>query len=79
MPSIGYGPCETTNICTVKPHVRTTDFLSNVGKPFKNTSAFVLSEGSSFSLVPRGVVGELCFGGAQVVSGRVCQCHLMVD
>lgn len=65
---VGYGPCETTNICTVRPRVRTTDLLNNVGKPFKNTSAFVLSEGNSFDLVPKGAVGELCFGGGQVVS-----------
>ncbi|EFW15725.1 non-ribosomal peptide synthetase [Coccidioides posadasii str. Silveira] len=65
----GYGPCETTNICTVKPRVRTTDLLSNIGKPFKNTSAFVLSQGNTFSPVPRGAVGELCFGGKQVALG----------
>ncbi|WEW57918.1 hypothetical protein PRK78_003385 [Emydomyces testavorans] len=65
----GYGPCETTNICTVKPRVSATDFLSNIGRPLKNTSAFVLAEGNSFSPVPKGAVGEFCFGGAQVALG----------
>ncbi|KAI1933801.1 hypothetical protein LOZ66_006309 [Ophidiomyces ophidiicola] len=66
----GYGPCETTNICTIKPRVSKVDFLSNVGKPFKNTSAFVISDKpSSFSLVPKGAIGEFCFGGTQVALG----------
>lgn len=43
-------------------------FISNIGRPLPNTSVFVLAEGERFSLVPRGAVGELCFGGDQVVS-----------
>lgn len=66
--SLGYGPSETTNICTVKPNVCMSHFISNIGRTLPNTSAFVLAEGEGFSLVPRGAMGELCFGGDQVVS-----------
>ncbi|EFQ97796.1 surfactin synthetase subunit 3 [Nannizzia gypsea CBS 118893] len=65
----GYGPSETTNICTVRPNMCESHFISNIGKPFVNTSAFVLAEGEGFSPVPRGAVGELCFGGDQVAIG----------
>ncbi|TVY93406.1 Hydroxamate-type ferrichrome siderophore peptide synthetase [Lachnellula willkommii] len=65
----GYGPSETTNICTVNPKVTRKDFINNIGPPFKNTSAFVLSPRADFSLVPRGGEGEFCFGGEQVFRG----------
>ncbi|PGH14806.1 hypothetical protein AJ79_02822 [Helicocarpus griseus UAMH5409] len=65
----GYGPSETTNICTVRPNIKATDFINNIGRPFKNTSAFVVSEDDDFRLVPRGAVGEFCFGGDQVGHG----------
>lgn len=64
----GYGPSETTNICTVKPNLAPTDFINNIGRPLRNTSAFVTVDGDGFVIVPRGAVGELCFGGDQVVS-----------
>ncbi|KAL1958105.1 hypothetical protein VTO42DRAFT_5145 [Malbranchea cinnamomea] len=65
----GYGPSETTNICTVKPNLSANHFTDNLGKPFKNTSAFVISEKDDFTLVPRGGLGEFCFGGTQVGMG----------
>ncbi|KAF8539319.1 hypothetical protein BDD12DRAFT_882702 [Trichophaea hybrida] len=66
----GYGPSETTNICTVNPRVRKTHDISNIGAPFKNTSAFVVTaDEEELVLVPRGGVGELCFGGVQVCRG----------
>ncbi|KAI5788368.1 hypothetical protein EDC01DRAFT_617399 [Geopyxis carbonaria] len=67
----GYGPSETTNICSVLPRVQTTDNISNIGPPFVNTSAFVVvaDDTSSLTLLPRGSVGELCFGGVQVCRG----------
>ncbi|KAF2712300.1 hypothetical protein K504DRAFT_452517 [Pleomassaria siparia CBS 279.74] len=64
----GYGPSETTNICTVRPAVTSDDLINNIGPPFSNTSALVLEPGSD-RIVPRGGVGELCFGGAQVFRG----------
>ncbi|KAI9796240.1 MAG: NRPS [Piccolia ochrophora] len=65
----GYGPSETTNICTVKPNVEVTDSINNIGRPLANTSAFVLSDERDFFPVPRGGVGEFCFGGDQVGRG----------
>ncbi|KUJ06998.1 uncharacterized protein LY89DRAFT_767318 [Mollisia scopiformis] len=65
----GYGPSETTNICTINPLVSRRHAINNIGPPFRNTSAFVLSPASEFSPVPRGGVGEFCFGGSQVFRG----------
>ncbi len=67
-----YGPSEMTNICTVNPRVTPRHGINNIGAPLKNTSAFILSRGSSpykFHIIPRGGVGELCFGGAQLFRG----------
>ncbi|KAF1813068.1 hypothetical protein P152DRAFT_395882 [Eremomyces bilateralis CBS 781.70] len=64
----GYGPCETTNICTVKEDVKDSDVINNIGPPFKNTSVFV-SGVRGFEILPRGSIGELCFGGSQVCMG----------
>ncbi|KAI4743524.1 peptide synthetase [Aureobasidium sp. EXF-12298] len=65
----GYGPSETTNICTVNPAVEHDHVINNIGPPFENTSAFVLTQESDFQLVPLGGLGELCFGGQQVFLG----------
>ena len=65
----GYGPSETTNICTVKTNVSLEDRINNIGPPLRNTSVFVLAPGPDFALVPRGGEGEFCFGGAQVFRG----------
>ena len=62
----GYGPSETTNICTVNPRMPKTDIISNIGPAFQNTSAFVIHPDKPFSLLPLGAVGELAFGGEQV-------------
>jgi acyl-CoA synthetase (AMP-forming)/AMP-acid ligase II/aryl carrier-like protein len=64
----GYGPSETTNICTVKPNVQEDDLINDIGQPFKNTSAFVYRPGTD-ELVVKGGVGELCFGGDQIFVG----------
>ena len=66
----GYGPSETTNICTLRPRVAFNELPSNIGWPLRNTSVFVLEEGSA-NIVPRGGLGELCFGGDQVARGYV--------
>ncbi|KAI9724316.1 MAG: NRPS [Candelaria pacifica] len=65
----GYGPSETTNICTVKPRVQSVDAINNIGPPLKNTSAFVASDAEEFIILPRGAFGEFCFGGDQVCRG----------
>ncbi|KAF2084781.1 nonribosomal peptide synthetase 2 [Saccharata proteae CBS 121410] len=60
-----YGPSELTNICSLNPAVSEEHLSSNIGRPLPNTSAFVMDE-SRDMLIPRGGVGELCFGGDQV-------------
>ncbi|KAF2865950.1 nonribosomal peptide synthetase 2 [Massariosphaeria phaeospora] len=64
----GYGPAETTNIATVRPRMSSQDLINNIGSPLSNTSAFVLDP-NSVTVRPRGAIGELCFGGAQVFRG----------
>lgn len=65
----GYGPSETTNICTVNPAVQPGHVINNIGPAFENTSAFVLARSSGFHPLPIGALGELCFGGQQVFRG----------
>lgn len=67
----GYGPSETTNICSVKMNLSPTDVLGNIGPPFKNTSAFVLSPEGDFRVLPAGAYGEYAFGGEQVFRGYI--------
>lgn len=71
----GYGPSETTNICTVRVAVTPDDLINNIGSPFANTSALVLDPESQ-DILPRGAVGELCFGGSQVFRGYLNQPEL---
>lgn len=63
----GYGPSETTNICSVKK-MTSGDHIRHLGYVFENTSAFILAP-ASMDVLPIGGVGELCFGGDQVVAG----------
>lgn len=64
----GYGPSETTNICTMNAAMTQKEHMNNLGLTLQNTSAFILALHDDFELVPRGGVGELCFGGSQVVT-----------
>ena len=63
----GYGPSETTNICTVKK-MEDGDYIEHLGFTFDNTSALVLFPDSLIP-APVGCVGEFCFGGDQVAQG----------
>lgn len=63
----GYGPSETTNICSVKKMSR-GEHIEHLGWVFSNTSVFVL-EPENLEVVPFGWVGEFCFGGDQVAHG----------
>lgn len=68
----GYGPSETTNICTVNMHVSPNHVLGNIGRPFKNTSAFVIApDDDAFRILPAGSHGEYAFGGEQVFRGYI--------
>lgn len=53
----------------MKPFVTASDTINNIGPPLRNTSAFVLQGPDSLALVPRGGIGEFCFGGDQVFRG----------
>ncbi|KAK4245111.1 non-ribosomal peptide synthetase [Corynascus novoguineensis] len=63
----GYGPSETTNICSVK-RMSPGQAIQHLGWSLKNTSTFVLARGS-LEVVPYGCLGEFCFGGDQVAAG----------
>ncbi|KAF2226238.1 peptide synthetase [Elsinoe ampelina] len=65
----GYGPSETTNICSVNKAMSADDSINNIGVSFSNTSTFVLPTNGDFAPLPRGALGELCFGGQQVFMG----------
>ncbi|KAI6778555.1 non-ribosomal peptide synthetase [Emericellopsis cladophorae] len=63
----GYGPSETTNICSVK-QMQTDMVVDHLGWVFPNTSVMVMAIGS-LEPVPVGWVGEFCYGGDQVAQG----------
>ncbi|KAJ3493844.1 hypothetical protein NLG97_g4473 [Lecanicillium saksenae] len=63
----GYGPSETTNICSVKK-MSPDDYIEHLGLVFDNTSVVVL-EPKALSTLPIGWAGEFCFGGDQVATG----------
>jgi len=67
----GYGPSETTNICSAKK-MDPMQNIRHLGWAFENTSTFVLFPDSE-DVVPRGCFGELCFGGDQVAQGYLGQ------
>ncbi|KAJ5365051.1 AMP-dependent synthetase/ligase [Penicillium concentricum] len=54
------------HICTIYPNTQASTYVRNIGRPLKNTSAMVVADGDSLVLLPRGAIGELCFGGDQV-------------
>ena len=63
-----YGPTEATIGCVV---AEVTDYQSidkiTIGQPIANTQIYIVNDHAH--LVPVGVVGELCIGGAQVTRG----------
>ncbi|RSL79006.1 hypothetical protein CEP51_007720 [Fusarium floridanum] len=63
----GYGPSETTNICTIKKMAE-GDHIEHLGHVFPNTSVVVLFP-ESHDAAPLNWVGEFCFAGAQVAQG----------
>lgn len=72
---VGYGPSEVTNILSARPLNFGNYKYGGIGYLLKTTSAFVLSAGDSFNPVPRGGIGELCFGGSQVFRGYMNKAH----
>ncbi|KAK4119059.1 hypothetical protein N657DRAFT_582453 [Parathielavia appendiculata] len=63
----GYGPSETTNICSVKK-MGPNQVIQHLGWSFENTSTLVLAR-DGMGVVPFGCLGEFCFGGDQVAQG----------
>ncbi|MFK8101673.1 MAG: amino acid adenylation domain-containing protein [Saprospiraceae bacterium] len=61
----GYGPTESTTFATLKriDTVAEINHLANdIGKPISNTQAYIL-DSDRLTLLPKGVVGELCLSG----------------
>lgn len=73
----GYGPSETTNICSVK-WMKPGEYIEHLGWCFPNTSVFVLPP-DSLSAVPIGWIGEFCFGGDQVADGYLNMPNLTAE
>ena len=73
----GYGPSETTNICTVK-RMSPGEHIEHLGWTFPNTSVAVLFP-DSLTAVPVGWVGEFCFGGDQVAHGYLNMQQMTAD
>ncbi|KAM0513625.1 hypothetical protein ACHAPE_007675 [Trichoderma viride] len=73
----GYGPSETTNICSVK-RMKRGEYIEHLGWCFPNTSVFVLYP-DSLSTVPIGWIGEFCFGGEQVAYGYLNMPNLTAE
>ncbi|MFD2943644.1 non-ribosomal peptide synthetase, partial [Flavobacterium notoginsengisoli] len=71
-----YGPTETTVYAACHAIYEIADDTDTIpiGKPLTNTRFYVLN--SSNSLLPVGVVGELCIGGSGVSSGYLNQDEL---
>lgn len=63
----GYGPTENTVGTTISEDPVRKDGTVTIGKPMQNVQVFVLDKKNR--LVPPGVAGELCVGGAQVARG----------
>src|SRR5258708_2466818 len=62
-------PTEATVGCSVYAFHTPTEgsFTPPIGKPIDNCSVYILD--STGKLLPEGVAGELCIGGAQVTGG----------
>ncbi|CAN5397455.1 hypothetical protein BH11BAC3_BH11BAC3_00550 [soil metagenome] len=61
-----YGPTEGSVWSTVS-EIKTSDDLVTIGKPVQGVKVYITDK--NLQLVPVGVAGELCIGGAQVARG----------
>ena len=71
-----YGPTETTIWSTVD-RVDSAEWQVSIGSPIANTQIYILDE--RLRLVPIGVPGELCIGGAGVALGYLNRPELTAD
>lgn len=70
-----YGPTEATVGCMVYEVV--TEDTINIGKPIQNTEIYVLNNHQK--LVPNGVPGEICIGGAGLAKGYLNRNELTAE
>jgi len=70
-----YGPTETTVGCIIKVVEKDEKVL--IGKPISNTNCYILDK--SMNLVPLGIKGEICIGGAGVGRGYLNNDSLTVE
>lgn len=70
-----YGPTETTIWSTCK-RLRAGD-MSTIGRPIRNTHIYITD--SNNDLVPMGVKGNLCIGGAGLARGYLNQPELTAE
>jgi amino acid adenylation domain-containing protein len=61
-----YSSHALTHACTICCNMQKSTHVRNIGRPLKSTSAMIMADGDSLGLLPRGAIGELCFGGDQV-------------
>jgi len=76
----GYGPTECTIMCTSYsiPRDIPADAASiPIGRPMQDTCAYVLNH--RLQLLPVGVIGELCVGGAGVARGYLARPELNAE
>ena len=71
----GYGPSETTNICSAYFNVSSIDHQNNIGQPFSNTSLFIFDP-RALRPLPKGALGEIWIGGDQVGRGYLNDAEL---
>ena len=74
----GYGPTENTTFSLTYP-IEEDEIkgIVPIGKPLSNRSAFILSD--SLELVPVGIAGEICLGGAGIARGYLNRPELTAE
>lgn len=63
----GYGPTEITACCTLKEIFSKDDIT--IGKPIANVQAYICD--FNMHILPTGIIGEICIGGAGVSNGYI--------
>ncbi len=72
-----YGPSETTTYSTWVSMPREQGFAAHIGRPVANTQIHLLD--ARGALVPFGVAGEICIGGAGVARGYLNRPELTAE
>jgi amino acid adenylation domain-containing protein len=72
-----YGPSEDTTYSTFALITADRDGAPPIGRPISNTQAYILDR--RLQLVPVGVIGELCIGGAGLARGYLARPDLTAE